>query len=165
MKSTQPCQACIPWVGEPSLRSFVQFSPHLFFTVITKNCLALSVYSDCWASCPQDADSVHSASALLRLFPGTPSCCRLAHLVLRLLLSRSLLPESPAFCSVSGGGLQHRGAHTACCSERAGSGHNLGLLPSWGSVSLLFTESLYCYFNCRLCALLQDFSTYNIKTQ
>lgn len=67
MKSTQPCQACIPWVGELSLRSFVQFSPHLFFTVITKNCLALSVYSDCWASCPQDADSVHSASALLRL--------------------------------------------------------------------------------------------------
>lgn len=74
MKSTQPCQVHIPWVGEPSLRSFVQFSPYLFFNVISKKCPKLSVSSDWGSSCLQDSWECLPAFALVSLSQCTPPC-------------------------------------------------------------------------------------------
>ena len=151
MKSTQPCQVHIPWVGEPSLRSFVQFSPYLFFNVISKKCPKLSISSDWRTSCPQGSWECSPAFALVSLsFPVHSTLLTAPHCVLTLLLSISFLTEKPAFSYVVSAreGSQHCDTHSLLGWARLVPVVHLGFLPLWDNCELtVYKVIVLCYFN------------------
>lgn len=144
MKSTQPCQVHIPWVGEPSLRSFVQFSCYLFFNVISKKCPKLSVSSDWGTSCSQDSWECSPAFALVSLSQCTPPCWLPRTVSSHFCFPLAYLLRSQHFVTLCQHEKVHSTvAHTVCWGEPS-----WFLWYTWGFchcgiiVSLLFIKSL-----------------------
>lgn len=151
MKSTQPCQVHIPWVGEPLLRSFVQFSPYLFFNGISKNAQALRLQ---WLGdfLSPGFLMVFTCFCPAQPFPVHSTLLTAPHRCPHTLPSISLFTEKPAFCyTVSAReGSQHCGAHSLL-----GWARNLvylGFLQSWDNCELtVYKVIVLYYFNFRLC--------------
>lgn len=151
-------------MGEPLLRSFVQFSPYLFFNVISKKCPSSPSPVTGGLPVPRIPDGVHlllPCSALPCAFhpadcpPPLSShfSCPLAYL-LRSQYFVTLCQHEKVHSTV---------AHTVCWGE-PGTGYTWGFCHLGIIVSLLFIKSLSFVILIFGYVFFQNFSTYSIIT-